>query len=518
VTSGMIPQDFTLGDKNHIHVNPSREELIDLIRVRNEGFITNTSAVVVNTGEFTGRTPKDKYIVRSPATANRVWWGTVNQPISGEQFNRILHDQLVYTNGKELFIQYLSVGSENSLSLPLRVITESAWHCLFSLNLFKPIRIHQTNHYQPHLTILHTPNLKIEPSSAGINSGVFIALDLEKMIILIGGTAYAGEIKKAVFSVMNFVFPDRGMLTMHCSANIGLNGDTALFFGLSGTGKTTLSSSSDRKLIGDDEHGWTEGGIYNLEGGCYAKAIHLEESREPIIWKAVQSAGSVLENVLYDPGKDSLDFDSVSITENTRAAYPLSAVSPLDLESNHPHPKTIFFLTADAFGVLPPISRLDADQAVYHFLSGYTAKIAATELGLGKEPCATFSTCFAEPFLPLPPKIYANLFRERIIQFKPTIWLVNTGWVAGPYGSGYRIQLDITRALISAAMQGIIPLEHGFFDEFFGLWIPSSVTGIPTKILNPRSLWGNPSSYDQAALGLKSKFEKNYQRLQKSTS
>ncbi len=511
---GKIPQDFELGDSHHIHINPSREELIGFIRTRYEGNVTKNGSVVVKTGEFTGRSPYDKYIVKSPATADRVWWGNVNQPISGEQFDRILHDQLDFMKGKEFFIQNLSVGSEKSLSLPLKVITESAWHSLFCLNLFKPTKIQHPKHNQPHLTILHTPGFKTEPLSARNHSGAFIVLDLDRMIVLIGGTAYAGEIKKAVFSIMNFIFPDLGMLTMHCSANIGQNRDTALFFGLSGTGKTTLSSTRNRDLIGDDEHGWTEDGIVNLEGGCYAKTIHLKESSEPIIWNAAQAAGSVLENVLYDPGTDTLDFDSASITENTRAAYSLTKVSPLDLESVHPHPKTIFFLTADAFGILPPISRLNADQAVYHLLSGYTAKIAATELGLGKEPCATFSACFAEPFLPLPPQIYTDLFRERIMRFQPTIWLVNTGWVAGPYGTGYRIKLDHTRTMISAAIQGKIPLDHGCFDGIFDLWIPGSIPGIPPEILNPRDLWIDATFYDKAAEGLKDKFEQNYHRLQ----
>ncbi len=512
-SSSFFPPELFLKSDRRLHENLTREELITAVRERNEGFITKSDSIVVKTGKFTGRTPKDKYVVKTRGTADRVWWGSVNQPITEEQFEVILHDQLEYLKNKELYLQELSVGDAESMCLPITVITETAWHSLFNLNLFKPRVNTLLKQNFPSLIIIHTPGFQIDPLTAGINSGVFIIINLDRMIILIGGTAYAGEIKKSVFSVMNYIFPERKMLTMHCSANLGQEGDSALFFGLSGTGKTTLSSSPDRHLIGDDEHGWSEEGLINLEGGCYAKTIKLKESREPIIWKAANSAGSVLENVIYDPDSDILDFDSAGITENTRAAYPLSAISPLDLGKVYPPPKNIFFLTADAFGILPPISNLDYDQAVYHLLTGYTAKIAATEQGLGSEPCATFSSCFAEPFLTLPPRVFADLFKERIDQFKPTIWLINTGWIKGPFGVGNRIELEYTRAMISAAIQGKINLSKSYLDPIFGVRIPREVFGVPTELLNPRMMWKNTSAYDQAAGSLNEKFKQNYLRF-----
>ena len=507
--SSKFPPYFSLERDCRLHQNPDRQALIPAIRAREEGYVTQSGSVVVRTGEFTGRTPHDKYIVQSSENADRLWWGSVNHPLTIDQFDRILDYQLEYIKGKVMFQQELSVGNDDATYLPLAVITETAWHSLFSLNLFKPLDNRLTPQNTPGLTILHTPGFRVDPLSVGINSGVFIIINLERKLVLIAGTAYAGEIKKSVFTVMNYIFPNRQVLTMHCSANIGRTGDTALFFGLSGTGKTTLSSSTDRKLIGDDEHGWMENGLINLEGGCYAKTIRLKESDEPIIWRAVNSEGSILENVGYDPKTQVLDFNSSAITENTRAAYPLSSVSVLDLGKVYPHPKTIFFLTADAFGILPPISNLDYDQAVFHLLTGYTSKIAATEQGMGKEPCATFSTCFAEPFLPLPPNVYAELFSKRIDRFKPSIWLVNTGWVEGPYGTGHRIQLEHTRAMIDAAIKGNIALSDCKAEPFFNLKIPPTVPGVPSNILNPRELWKNKSAYDQAAKRLKDKFDEN---------
>ncbi len=511
--SSIFPPYFSLEKECRLHQNLNRQALISAIHTRGEGYVTQSDSVVVRTGEFTGRTPRDKYIVESPDNADRVWWGSVNQPLTIDQFDRILYHQLEYVKGKDFFQQDLCVGIEGPTYLPLTVITESPWHSLFSLNLFKPPRNLHTSQNVPGLTILHTPGFRVDPQSVGINSGVFIIINLERKLVLIAGTAYAGEIKKSVFTVMNYEFPSRHVLTMHCSANIGRAEDTALFFGLSGTGKTTLSSSTDRKLIGDDEHGWMENGLINLEGGCYAKTIRLKESDEPIIWRAVNSEGSVLENVGYDPDTQVLDFDSAAITENTRAAYPLSSVSPLDLGKVYPHPKAIFFLTADAFGILPPISSLDYDQAFFHLLTGYTSKIAATEQGLGKEPCATFSTCFAEPFLPLHPKVYAELFLKRIERFKPSIWLINTGWVEGPYGTGHRIALEQTRTMIDAAIQGKIALSDCKTEPFFNLRTPRTVPGVPSYILNPRDLWKNKRAYDQAAKRLIDEFNQNYKRI-----
>ena len=491
----------------------SREELVGLVRSRKEGDITSSGAVLVKTGEFTGRTPGDKYIVKTKETDTRVWWGPINQAISEDQFNGILKSQLDYLQRKAIFVQKLSAGGEGYDSLPLQIITETAWQSLFCLNLFKPCPENQFKRVLSPLTIIHTPNFRLSPSSAGTHSGVFIILHLERMLVLIGGTSYAGEIKKAVFSVMNYLFPLQGTLTMHCSANLGRDGGTALFFGLSGTGKTTLSSSPDRELIGDDEHGWNDVGLFNLEGGCYAKTIRLDERKEPIIWRASQAAGSVLENVVYDPGAGLIDFSSAEITENTRAAYPLSSVTRLESGRIQAPPRTIFLLTADAFGVLPPIAKLDHEQAVYYFLSGYTSKIAATEQGLESEPCATFSTCFAEPFLPLPPSIYTDLFKDRIHQFQPEIWLVNTGWIGGPFGIGHRIELATTRAIIAEAIRGEIPLGRSWTDPVFGFQIPDLVPGVAPEVLNPRAMWADKKKYDHYAFELREKFEHNFYRV-----
>lgn len=507
-------RDLGLENGNEVYFNPSRKELIRAIRSRYEGQITGSGSIVVNTGEFTGRSPRDKFVVKSDVADQGVWWGSVNQPLGDEKFKLIHEQQLEYLKEREVFVQHLFTGNAHSSHLFLRVITDTAWPSLFALNLFKSIPPDLAYSPENAFTILHTPRLRIDPVIAGTNSGVFIVIHLEKRMILIGGTGYAGEIKKSVFSAMNYLFPRQGILTMHCSANTGRNGDVALFFGLSGTGKTTLSTSPDRDLIGDDEHGWSESGIFNLEGGCYAKTIHLDQKKEPVIWRAVHRKGAILENVPYEPGNGYLDFDSVRFTENTRAAYPLSFVTKEPSCRIYDHPRNIFFLTADAFGVLPPISLLTREQAIYQFLSGYTSKLAGTEQGLGKEPRATFSACFAEPFLVLDPKVYAGMLQERLAKYNPRVWLVNTGWVAGPCGTGHRIKLETTRALIQAALDGKIDVDHCLPDPIFDFSLPCSVANVDTGLLNPRDQWENKSDYDLAAKDLKAKFTENYARFQ----
>jgi len=506
--------DTWLENTPRIFSDLSKCELIDLVIERNEGFVTKNSSIIVRTGKYTGRSPLDKYIVQEKPGNDDIWWGRINHPLSVEKFLHILKKQLEYLKMKDIFIQNLGAGNPGSLYLPIRVITETAWHSLFAQNLLRSGR--PNNHFYPEksFTIIHSPFFEIEPVEAGIQSSVFIIINFSERLILIGGTAYAGEIKKSVFTILNYIFQKRGIFTIHCAANVGKMQDVALFFGLSGTGKTTLSSSPDRQLIGDDEHGWSDYGIFNLEGGCYAKTIHLSQENDPIIWKAVNQTGSVLENIPYDPSQDYIDFESDHYTENTRAAYPISNVSGIDQALIQGHPKTIFFLTADAFGILPPLSRLTYEQTIYHFLSGYTSKIAGTESGLGREPCATFSSCFSEPFLPLEPRIYADMLKRKLLEFNPNVWLVNTGWTAGPYGKGYRIRLEHTRAIIEAGLKNIY-LENDFFEEpFFHLRIPRKVQGVPDQLLDPRNTWNNPSNYDQAALKLVQEFKRNYSKFE----
>jgi phosphoenolpyruvate carboxykinase (ATP) len=500
---------FHLQEAPKIHVDLSIGDLVNEIGQRKEGFVTQGGIVVVHTGIFTGRSPRDKYIMSNLPQEKGIKWGSINQPISRESFYQIYELLIKHLQKKDLFLQHLLVGVEDSLNLPVRVITETAWHSLFARNLFKIFPPGKTFPTRDVYTILHSPSIKINSKIIGLNSRVFVVLDLMNRLILIGGTSYAGEIKKSVFTALNYEFPRRGILTMHCAANVGINRDVGLFFGLSGTGKTTLSTSPNRELIGDDEHAWSENGIFNLEGGCYAKTIHLDGKKEPIIWKAVHRKGSVLENVPYDPKTGTLDFESDRLTENTRAAYPLSFVSRQKEISIYNHPKNIFFLTADAFGVLPPLSRLTPEQAIFHFLSGYTSKISGTERGLGREPCATFSACFSEPFLPLAPQKYAELLRDKLRQFGSKVWLVNTGWIGGPYGKGHRISLEYTRSLIEAVLLGTIKEGSFIREPFFDLMIPQHIPDVPDEILNPRTTWEYPGDYDLRAAGLKKAFIKN---------
>lgn len=492
-----------------VHDNLSVSELVEASIKRKEGMLTESGAFLTATGKFTGRSPKDRFIVKDDQTEKHVSWGNVNQSISKYHFEALYDKALAYMENKELFVFDGQAGADNRHSLPIRVINEYAWHNLFARQLF--IRKKETG-IEPDFTVICLPGLQADPAVDGTNSETFITISFEKKVVLIGGTAYAGEMKKSIFSVLNYLLPFNGVFPMHCSANVGKEkGDVALFFGLSGTGKTTLSADESRKLIGDDEHGWSEQGVFNIEGGCYAKCIGLSKEKEPQIWNAIKF-GTVLENVAVDSNTKQLDFDNGILTENTRAAYPLEHIPDVLTPSYAAHPNTIVFLTADAFGVLPPIAKLSKEQAMYHFLSGYTSKLAGTERGVTK-PEATFSTCFGEPFLPLDPSVYASMLGQKLEDHNVDVFLVNTGWTSGPYGIGKRIPLSYTRAMVTAAINGDLKECTYRTDEIFGLSVPTSINGIPDKLLNPRETWKNPKEYDQKAKELAGRFQKNFSRF-----
>ena len=489
--------------------------LIEQALINQEGNLSPTGALLVKTGEFTGRSPNDKFIVDHRQKSDQeIDWGKVNKPYDPEKFDALLQKVLDHLQKNNLYVQDLLAGSNPLYQRKIRVISEYAWAALFAHDLLIPSDERFT--VPPDFTVIQVPSFLADPEVDGTRSKVFIVIDFVKKVVLIGCTQYAGEIKKAVFTVINRLLPDEGVLPMHCSANIGMEGDTALFFGLSGTGKTTLSSDPDRFLIGDDEHGWAKEGVFNFEGGCYAKTINLNRELEPIIWSASQQFGSVLENVVFDDDSRIINFDDDLITENTRAAYPLKNVARRSKNGMGGHPNHIFFLSADAFGVLPPISKLTPDQAAYFFLSGYTAKLAGTERDLGIEPQATFSTCFGAPFMPLNPVRYAQMLREKISEHHSSVWLVNTGWTGGPYGVGSRIKLPYTRAMISAALKGVLDEAPSEIEPVFGLKIPSIIPGVPAKILNPIKNWDSPQKYLQMAAELKEKFKQNITQYKES--
>lgn len=499
-----------LGKESQISTywNLATPQLIEQSILNQEGNLSITGALIVKTGRYTGRSPNDKFIVDHKQAADmEIDWGIVNKPISPAKFDRLLDKILTHIQQQTTYTMDLHVGAHPSHQRRVRVISEYAWSALFAHDLLIPSQERFIT--PPDFTVIQTPSFKAIPQEDGTNSEAFVLLDFKKRIILIGCTEYAGEIKKAIFTIMNRILPDEGVLPMHCSANIGMEGDTALFFGLSGTGKTTLSSDPDRFLIGDDEHGWTNNGVFNFEGGCYAKTINLSSDLEPVIWEASQRFGSVLENVIYDEESRKIDFNNGILTENTRAAYPIEFVSKREKNSRGGHPNHIFFLSADAFGVLPPISQLSPEQAAYFFLSGYTAKLAGTERDLGIEPQATFSTCFGAPFMPLNPVRYANMLRNKIKEHKSRVWLVNTGWTGGPYGIGSRIKLPYTRHMISAAIKGILEEAPSIVDPFFKLTIPTIIPGVPAKILYPVGNWEDKKRYQHFAENLKTEFRKN---------
>jgi len=488
------------------------EALIEHAIQRREGLFANDGALVVRTGQFTGRSPKDKFIVRDELTDKTVNWGPVNQPISPQHFDHIYSKVVAFLQGNELFVQNCVAGADSGYSLNVRVITQLAWHALFARQLLIRPRRTGAGRSSADFTILFVPGFQADPPSDGTNSETCIILNFTRRIVLIAGTSYAGELKKSVFTILNYLLPEQGVLPMHCSANMSRDGKVAAFFGLSGTGKTTLSADPNRFLIGDDEHGWSHRGVFNFEGGCYAKCIRLSREQEPQIWKAIRF-GTVLENVAMESQTRDLDFNSEEITENTRAAYPLDFIENAVLPSVGGHPSHIIFLTADAFGVLPPISRLTPEQAMYHFLSGYTAKVAGTERGLAKEPEATFSACFGAPFLPRRPSVYANMLGDKLRQHAVGCWLVNTGWVGGPYGVGERMKLAYTRAMLHAALGGDLDDVPMTPHPVFRILVPQSCPNVPCETLDARGLWEDKSAYDRAAADLSARFNRNFEKF-----
>jgi phosphoenolpyruvate carboxykinase (ATP) len=503
-----------LGSAKQVHWTLTSPALVEQVVLRGEGMLAHFGSLVVRTGEHTGRSANDKFIVRQPDSEDRIWWGNVNRPIDEVHFDALYRDLMNYLPGRELYVQDAAAGADPAYRLPIRVISELAWHSLFGRNLFLRLPPEELAGHKPRFTILHLPGFKARPETHGTRSEVFILINLRRGLVLIGGTSYAGEVKKAVFTVMNYLLPQQGVLPMHGSANVGPQGDVALFFGLSGTGKTTLSTVPERNLIGDDEHGWGEQGVFNFEGGCYAKTIRLRQDQEPIIWSAIHRFGTVLENVIVDPQTRRVDFDDASLTENTRCAYPITYVENHVPQGMAGHPQHIFFLSADAFGVMPPIARLKPDQVLYYFMSGYTSKLAGTEKGLGTEPEATFSACFGAPFLPLHPQVYAELLRERIARHGAHVWLVNTGWSGGPFGEGQRLPLRYTRAMIRAALAGELEAVPTRRDAMYGLDVPMSCPDVPAEILDPRRTWADPEAYDRQALALAERFVANYAQFE----
>jgi phosphoenolpyruvate carboxykinase (ATP) len=479
-----------------VHYQLSPAAWIELALARGEGVLAANGAFVALTGTHTGRSPKDRYLVAEPLSQADIGWGPINRPMEPAVFEHLLHRMLAYLQGRELFVCDASACADPDHALPVRVIAEKAWHTLLAQALLRDAS-GMEDASEAGLTILCASGMHADPTLDGTHSDTFIVLHLARGLVLIGGTEYAGEIKKAVFSVLHYLLPLRGVFTMHCAANIGTAGDTALFFGLSGTGKTTLSADPERRLIGDDEHGWSDAGIFNIEGGCYAKTIRLSRAGEPRIWNAIRF-GSVLENVVLDPHTRQPDYDDERFTENTRAAYPLAFIDGAEPASRGEHPRTILFLTCDAFGVLPPISRLTPEQALYHFLCGDTAKVAGTEAGV-REPEATFSTCFAAPFLPLPPHRYANLLAERLRTYGSQVWLVNTGWIGGPCGRGERIPLAHTRAMVRAILAGALDSVAYSPEPYFGLQTPEHCPDVPANLLRPHETCAEGDDYERRA-------------------
>ncbi len=508
------PSNFGLDEHGLRNLNMSywtlsTGALVERVVARREGVLAHEGSIVVRTGSHTGRSPNDKFLVCCQEDNENIWWGKINRQFEPERFDRLYLKMRSYFQGRDVFIQDTTAVAHPDHRLNIRVATETAWHSLFARNLFIRREPKELPGHVPEFVIMHAPGFHANPEEDGTNSEAFVILNLEKRLILIAGTSYAGEIKKSIFTTLNYLLPFKGILPMHCSANLGQDGNVALFFGLSGTGKTTLSSDPDRALIGDDEHGWGDDGVFNFEGGCYAKTINLSKELEPLIWKATRHFGTILENVTIDPYTRRVDFTDDSLTENTRAAYPIGFLDNTVPEGRGPHPNNVFFLTADAFGVMPPISRLTPEQAMYYFLAGYTSKLAGTERGV-TEPQATFSACFGAPFLPLHPSVYARMLGEKIARHNARVWLVNTGWTGGPYGVGSRIRLPYTRAMVRAALNGELDDIPTQIDPNFGVAIPEHVPGVPSEILNPRQTWADPEAYDRQSRMLIDKFKQSF--------
>lgn len=493
----------------HVHWNLNPAELYEHAVRNGEAEITNRGAIRVLTGQYTGRSPKDKFVVEQEPSRDKIWWGNVNQPVTPQLFDHMHQKVLEHlSQQRNLYVHDAFCGADKTHRLPVRVVSEVAYHALFSWNMFVRATPEEQAEHEPQFTVLAAPTLIARPDIDGTRTGTFIGVNLEKKLIIIVGTMYSGEVKKGIFGVMNYLLPQKGVMPMHCSANMGPDGDTAVFFGLSGTGKTTLSADASRTLIGDDEHGWSDDGIFNFEGGCYAKTINLSPESEPEIYATTQMFGTILENVPL-LGDRSPDFEDTRYTENTRCSYPLHYIPNASETGKGNVPRNVIFLTADAFGVLPPISKLSPEQAMYHFISGYTAKVAGTERGI-TEPQATFSACFGAPFMPLHPTVYAELLANKIMESGAAVWLVNTGWTGGPYGVGSRMKLKHTRRMINAALKGELDDVDFVEEPYFGLMLPVSVPDVPPEILNPRNTWADKEAYDEKATALAGMFKKNF--------
>lgn len=499
---------FALNSEGKGRTNNSAAELVEHAVRRNEGALAATGAFAVQTGQHTGRSANDKYIVSDDETQSQIWWEN-SKAITPEQFDRLLADFQAYASGKELFVQDLFAGADPTYQLPTRIVTELAWHALFIRHLLRRPLKAQLEGFDPQFTVVNFPGFRADPQIHGTRSETVIACDFTRRMVLVGGTGYAGETKKSVFSFLNYLLPSKGVMPMHCSANVGNDGGSAVFFGLSGTGKTTLSADPSRTLLGDDEHAWSPDGIFNFEGGCYAKTLHLSAEAEPEIFAASNRFATVLENVVLDEDRMP-DFEDGSLTQNARSAYPLEAISNASETGRAGHPKSVVMLTADAFGVMPPIAKLNPAQAMYHFLSGYTAKVAGTERGMGSEPQATFSTCFGAPFMPRHPSVYGNLLRKLIAEHGVACWLVNTGWTGGKFGDGKRMPIKATRTLLNAALSGALANSPMRADPVFGFMVPTELEGVDPSILNPRQTWSDPSLYDATAAQLVEMFNKNF--------
>ena len=497
-----------------VHWNLNTPMLYEEVVKRREGHVAHLGPIVVRTGSHTGRSPDDKFTVKEPSSEDKIWWGKFNRPFDAGKFQALLYRLQAYLQGRDVYVQDCHAGADPEYRLPIRVITENAWHSLFARNMF--LQMHdpgERREHVPEFTVINVPHFKAVPELDGTNSEAFIIVNFGQKLVLVGGTSYAGEIKKSVFTVLNFLLPQKKVMTMHCSANVGVSGDVAIFFGLSGTGKTALSADPKRSLIGDDEHGWSDRGVFNFEGGCYAKVIRLDPEDEPEIYETTRRFGTVLENVGLDISSRKVDLNDGGLTENTRAAYPISHIENAVREGVGGHPKNIIMLTADAFGVMPPIAKLTPEQARYHFLSGYTAKIAGTEAGMGREPTATFSACFGAPFMALPPTVYSGLLGEKIEKHRVKVWLVNTGWSGGPVGVGSRMKISYTRAMVNAALEGALDAVQFDKDPVFGLNIPAECPDVPSAVLNPRNTWEDKSAYDAKARELVERFRENFRQF-----
>jgi phosphoenolpyruvate carboxykinase (ATP) len=506
-----------IGNLKTAYWNLSTPALYEEAIKRNEGIISHLGPLVVRTGQYTGRSPNDKFVVKEPTSDGFVWWGKVNRPFKPERFDELHRRMASYLQGKDVFVQDCWAGADPKYRMPVRIVTQYAWHSLFARNLFIQATPEELAVHRPEFVVIDCPGFHASPEYDETNSDVFILVNFAEKLVLIGGTEYAGEMKKSVFTAMNYLLPFQEVMPMHCSANVGPTGDTAIFFGLSGTGKTTLSADPTRTLIGDDEHGWSDAGIFNFEGGCYAKTIRLSAEAEPEIYQTTRRFGTVLENVGIDAHTRRIDLDDASLTENTRAAYPISHIPNATRDGRGGHPKHVVFLTADAFGVLPPIARMTSAQAMYHFISGYTAKVAGTERGV-TEPQATFSACFGAPFMAQRPGVYADLLGKKIDAHQVHCWLVNTGWTGGPHGIGHRMAISHTRAMVNAALDGKLEAVEHAEDPVFGVRVPTTVPGVPAEVLQPRATWADGAAYDAQAKKLAGMFRDNFAQFEDSVS